>query len=340
MDLDKKLKYILESELSAYSQNGRRSGGLGSFNVGLQSVPNNGWTNVGSITKYLFDDSNQNFISSENSNILLKFYSTLNSNEKILFEDLLLTFVDKKSEYKDIAYLICFIFIRLDKLEEVIEKAVKYLKGDDSNAYDNLLHMVKLVVAREYKYFSFDTLSSISEKLENDEEAIHALLPTLREACKQTFSQELDNDEGLDISKDMRNINNYFYSNFPDEDISNQIKKIEDLFEKGSFDNADYALCVDRVRVLIVSVTKLVAIEKSKLLGGKLWQNNDDKSHGKYLYDNKFLTESEHELLKAFYTVCSNNGSHLSRSTKEIARLVKNMGYEIILLLINYLNKK
>ncbi|MAZ29844.1 hypothetical protein CL655_01010 [bacterium] len=69
MELQKRIDIILQSEKSAYSQNGRIRGGLGSFNVGLQSVPNGGWTAQGAVKQYLFDTSDQDFIKSENAQI-------------------------------------------------------------------------------------------------------------------------------------------------------------------------------------------------------------------------------------------------------------------------------
>ena len=201
MELQKYIEIILQSEKEAYSRNGRRSGGLGSFNIGLQSIPNNGWTAVGSIKKYLFDTSDQDFIKSENAQILLKLYSTLDVEKQKEFESILLKYIEKESEYRDIGYLICFIFIRLGKVIVVTKKAIKDLKGDATNSYSNLLHIINLVIAREYSYFSFSTLSDLSELLKEDEEAKFAVLSTLREASKYRISdlEEGENQEETEV---------------------------------------------------------------------------------------------------------------------------------------------
>jgi len=337
MELQKRIEIILQSEKNSYSQNGRIRGGLGSFNIGLQSVPNGGWTNEGSVKQYLFDTSDQDFIKSENAQILLKLYSSLNKEKRVEFELILLTYITKENEYRDVGYLICFIFIRLGKIISVVTKAVKDLRGDDNNAYSNLLHLVNLVIAREYNYFSFSTLTDLSELLKDDKEAEFAVLATLREASKHKMSSELEDGENTEIAEDMVFLTQFFQTNFVDEDVSNLIKHIQDLFEKSEFDSVTHATCIDRVRVFISTVTKIVAIEKSKATKKILENGKDDKIYSKYLRDNNIITAEELGLLVAFYSLCSNNGSHISRATMETARLVKNMGFEIAILLLSYL---
>lgn len=337
MELQKRIELILQSEKDAYSQNGRTGGGLGSFNIGLQSLPNGGWTSRGSIKKYLFDTSDQDFIKSENAQILLKLYSTLLKEKKLEFESILLEHVTKESEYCDVAYLICFIFIRLGKTYEVIAKATNDLRGDNNHAYSNLLHLLKLVVAREYSYFSFSVLTSLGELLQDDEEAKFAVLSTLREASKHRVSAELESGENPEIIEDMVSLTQFFQTNFVDENVSNLIKHIQDLFEKNEFDGTTYATCIDRVRVFISTVTKIVAIEKSKNTSKILENGKDDKIYSKYLRDKNVITPEELDLLVAFYSLCSNSGSHISKANIETARLVKNMSFEIAILLLGYL---
>ena len=153
IDLTKRIKIILDSEWSAYKQNGRIRGGLGTFNINLQSVPNLGWTNEGSVTQYLFDEIDRDFIKSENANLILNLYSSLEEKERGEFENVLLNHLDREDYYKDVSYLVVFVFIRIGKLELAINKAFECLKGDSNNAYSNVLHMLKLVISREYSFF-------------------------------------------------------------------------------------------------------------------------------------------------------------------------------------------
>lgn len=335
MDLEEKMKLFLDSELAAYKQNGRTRGGLGTFNINLQSVPNNGWTNVGSVTQYLFPEPNKDFINSENAKYILTAYSLRPSEDKAKIEKYLLNCLDKDGPYRDISYLVIFIFIRIGKLEEAINTAVNSLKGDDSNAYSNALHLLKLVISREYSYFSYNVLTNIGKILENDQEAGFALLPTLREARKKIVSLELSNQENPEVIDDMKGLITFFNANFPDGDISDQIKHVQDLFEQGIFNEITYATCVGRVRILLVSTVKYLAKEK-----GIKSVPKDDKLYAKWLFDNKHITNEDHEIIKSFYSLCSNEGSHISQTSRENARLIKNIAYEIILLLLNHTKTK
>mgnify|MGYP006898375852 CR=1 FL=1 len=332
MDLDKKLQLILDSELSAYRQKGRISGGLGSFNVNLQSVPNAGWTARDSVTKYLFDEVDKDFIKSDNAELILKLYSSVGAIEREKLEQLLLNYLDKDDEHNDISYLIVFVFIRIGKLRVAIDKAFKDLKGDDNNAYSNVIHMLKIVVSREYTFFSLEELSDIKDMLNNDKEAMLALLPTLREACKRLVGQELNNQENIEIVVDTNNLITFFNINFPGGDVSNQIKHIEELFKQGDFNQQSYATCVDRVRVLLVEAAKYLAVKN----GLKNPEKKEDKEISNFLHVNGHITDEEYQLLISFYSLCSNNGSHISKTDRNTARLVKNMGFEIVALLSSY----
>lgn len=339
MKIEDKIRLILDTELLSYEQNGRRHGGLGSFNVSLQSVPNKGWTIEGATKQYLFSNPDQDFIKSENAKLLMKLYSKLGEKSKSEFENRLLEVVNKSNPYHQVGYLICFFFIRIGKLVKIVETSAQNLKGDSKNSYSNLLHIINLVVSREYPYFSLSTYDSVIEILKDDDEAKSALLPTLKAASKKIIARELEDDGNEEILNDMVNVTNFFHVHYVEYNIPNQIKHINDLFDQGVFDGTTYATCIDRVRVLISSVVKIFAIEKSKTTSKILDSAKDDKVYLKYLYDNHYITKEEYKLLVSFYSLCSNKGAHISSSTKEVARLVKNMGIELVVLMRNYIEE-
>jgi hypothetical protein len=108
-ELHKKINIVLDEEVRSYVANGRIRGGLGSLNITLQSVPNNGFTSVGQIPKLLFNESDPTVISSPNSNILLKLYSSLDKDGKDNFRTYLISHLRKDSTYASVAYLIFFV---------------------------------------------------------------------------------------------------------------------------------------------------------------------------------------------------------------------------------------
>ena len=93
--LHKKINIVLDEEVRSYSARGRRMGALGSMNIGLQSMPNNGWTNEGQVPAILFDESNKEVISSPNATILLRLYSSLDAESKLILELILYQILEK-----------------------------------------------------------------------------------------------------------------------------------------------------------------------------------------------------------------------------------------------------
>ena len=106
--LHKKINIVLDEETRAYSAKGRRGGGLGSMNIGLQSVPNNGWTTQGEIPQILFQKSDKTIISSPNAEILLKLFSSLDESGRKDFKIYLTSHLRKDSPYASIGYFIFF----------------------------------------------------------------------------------------------------------------------------------------------------------------------------------------------------------------------------------------
>lgn len=53
--LQKRIIIVLDEEVHSYAAKGRIRGALGSMNIGLQSVPNSGWTMEGEIFHFLME---------------------------------------------------------------------------------------------------------------------------------------------------------------------------------------------------------------------------------------------------------------------------------------------
>ena len=107
--LHKKINIVLDEEVRSYGARGRRMGALGSMNIGLQSMPNNGWTNEGQVPAILFDESNKEVISSPNATILLRLYSSLDAESKTNFKTYLISNLRKDSPYVSIGYFLLFV---------------------------------------------------------------------------------------------------------------------------------------------------------------------------------------------------------------------------------------
>ena len=76
-----KINIVLNEERRAYKANGRRCGGLGSFNIGVQQ----GWNISGKMSELLYFESNPSTIKSKNADVLLKLYCVFNKEDKKRF---------------------------------------------------------------------------------------------------------------------------------------------------------------------------------------------------------------------------------------------------------------
>ena len=90
LEVNSHVQAALDEERRAYAARGRSIGALGSLNIGLQSLPNNGWTEIGKVPEILFPNSDPGAISSPTATLLIKFYSALTEQERVYFRIFLL----------------------------------------------------------------------------------------------------------------------------------------------------------------------------------------------------------------------------------------------------------
>lgn len=148
-ELRNNINLILNEELRSYQAKGRSTSSLGSFNIGLQSEPNQGWTTRGSVPTLLFDGGG-NPIESSNATTLLKFYRSLNNNGKQDFTTHLLSHLDRQSQYASIGYFTFFALHQAGETTSALKTAQENLAGDSVHGYSNVLAILSLTVAHEY----------------------------------------------------------------------------------------------------------------------------------------------------------------------------------------------
>ncbi len=334
-ELHKKINLALNEELRAYEARGRRSGDLGSMNIGLQSMPNNGWTNQGSIPRLLFEESNPNVISSPNATILLKLYSSLDDNDKRSFDNYLIGSLNKTSTYVSIAYLVFFILYRIGKTADALKMARRSLAGDSVHGYGNLLGTLSMIVSREYLEIDPKDYESIKLILQNDTEDDFRLQEKINLALLKHLERDLD-DVNPEINTDRDKVIEIWNTEFKNPEVPTLIGEIEDYFREGDFTETKFATSIGRIRVLLAEVSKRlalrVALEKSDK---SISENSNDHSFSQYLKDKEIISTNEWSILRSLYNLASNEGAHSSVSNREYARLIKNMSYELILLFLS-----
>jgi hypothetical protein len=333
-ELHKKIKVVLDEEKRAYAVRGRSMGGLGSLNIGLQSAPNQGWTTEGQIPSLLFDKSGDSIISSPNATLLLRLYSTLDPSDKENLKSFLITHLRRDSEYADIAYFIFFVFYRIGVLLDALKVTRKELVGDKKHGYSNLLGTLSMIISREYLQIDTKTYEAIELIRQGDTEYDFQLKERINLAKFKHLEIEL-RDVNPEINTDRDKVLELWGKRFADPQIPTLVSEIEDYFREGDFSETKLATCIGRIRVLLVEVTKGIALAVGSARGAKSIPGDDDKRFFEYLRSQKYLSDPEWNIMRSLYDLASTGGAHAPIANREYARLVRNMTYEGVLLLLS-----
>jgi len=328
--IHEKINTVLNEERRAYQANGRQHGGLGSFNIGIQQK----WNVLGKIPELLCPKSDPNAVKSKNVDILLKLYCTLNKEDKKRFCDYLLTQLSRQSDYADVAYFILFVLHKTDTRVKALKKAQRTLKRDSVHGYSNFLAMLSQIVSYEYLTINQDEYNQIESLLQKDNEYNFQLIEKINSAKLKLLELKLQ-DVNPEINTDREELLGIWHREFPDSKIPDLIVGIEELFQGGEFADTKFATCIDRIRVLIVETTRNIALRiQKKRKDIKINKQSDEHTVFDYLRSAGFLEDAEWNLVRALHDLSSSSGVHAISSNRECARLIKNMTYEIVLLML------
>ena len=334
-ELQKKINVVLNEEVRAYKARGRAMGALGSMNIGLQSVPNQGWTNIGEIPQLLFDKSDSSIITSSNSTLLLKLHSSLDETGKKSFISYLTTDLRKDSPHACVAYLIFFVLFRLGEAMSALKFARQALSGDSVHGYSNLLGMLSMIVSREYLHIDPDTYEGIKLVLHGDTEYNFQLIEKINLALLKHLERDLS-DVNPEINADRDKLLELWGTKFTNPEVPSLVREIEDYFREGEFTETKFATSIGRIRVLLVEVSRRLALALAgNSLDNSISESSDEHHFFQYLKDKKLISKEEWNILRSLYGLASENGAHSVISKREYARLIKNMSYELILLFLS-----
>jgi hypothetical protein len=333
-DLQQKIDVILNEEKRAYSANGRRGGHLGSFNIDI----GDGWTDAypkaGAYPQLLAIPANLDAIQSPQATVLLKLYSSINSEDKIQFKNTLLSYLSKNTSFFDVAYLTFFVLHRIGATVEAIRQARTNLKGDSDHGFSNMLAMLAKVVVYEHSYISRDIYHQVKEAMQDEDEHNFRLFEKINSAELELLKRDLA-DVNPEINKDREKVVNLWQEKFGSGEIPSVINEIEEYFSGGDFTQTKFATCIGRVRVLLVEALRGIASGISQSEGDKKIDDKTDE-HGifDYLRSKKILSDNEWQLIRALHGLSSDKGAHEITALKEYARVTKNMVYEILLVIL------
>jgi len=175
--VEKQIVSVLKAEVNRYKDCGRRVGGLGSVHTFYK---NKTWRGVAEDCREADTPKNQSLvlksenadISSDNADALLNLFNSLKTQtDQNSFVDALLKRLSKNTEYASVAYLILFVFFRLGKLPEVLRKAKKDLRKDETYGFSDFLIILDGLLRFHHYCFTSELLDEIERFVEGLDES-------------------------------------------------------------------------------------------------------------------------------------------------------------------------
>jgi len=157
-NLEKKVVAVLKNETEQYKVRGRREGRLGTVEWPRGTLE---WRKADDKIQFLFENSNTENVNSEHIRALLNLYNSSSQRNKQVITKAVLNRIDKKSEYRNVAYLIIFFLFEIGHLKEGLNIALKKLKGDKANAFSDMLRILDFLLAFRYEEFEEKELNVI-----------------------------------------------------------------------------------------------------------------------------------------------------------------------------------
>ena len=224
---------------------------------------------------------------------------------------------------------------KIDLLILAVKKTNISLTGNI--AISNVYGMLSKIIYFEYAFIKKETYSQLKDILNYNPNTPY--IQDIKDRINTAEIRIIENElEGFnqEVNEDKEKVVTIWQAKFKTKTVPLVIKEIEESFSSGEFNDSKYATSIDRVRALIAEVSRGLAIEQSQNVGdNKINEGTKEHDVFEYLNETKFLDLKELNLLKAIYGIASDKGSHQIIALREHARLIKNIAYEFLLLLLS-----
>jgi len=228
-----------------------------------------------------------------------------------------------------------FVLYKVGALLRALNAAMRTLPSDEKISYDNMLAMLSLVISREYLEIDPETYEKIKLMLQRTVGYDFWLEKKVNLALLKHLERDL-NDVNPEINIDRDKVLEIWGRKFSNPDVPALIREIDENFRDGEFSPTKLATCIGRIRVLIVEVSKRMALSAAQSKGDNSIDESSDEHHFfQYLKNQGFINDNEWNVLRSLYGLASDDGAHSLTSNREYARLIKNMAYELILLFLS-----
>lgn len=156
--IEKQVVAVLKNEIKQYKVRGRREGRLGTVEWPKGGIE---WRDADAKIKFLYENSNMNNVKSEHIDALLNLYKSTSSQGKAKIISSLLKRIDRKTEYRDVGYLIIFFLFEVGHLKDGLDIALKKLQYDKANGFSDVLKILDFLLAFRYQEFETTELDVI-----------------------------------------------------------------------------------------------------------------------------------------------------------------------------------
>jgi len=153
--VEKSVVSVLKNEIEQYKTRGRREGRLGTVEWPRGTIEYRGMDEK---IKYLFNSSSKKNVVAEYADAIVNLYKKSSKEDQQIIVKSLLHRIDKKTEYRNIAYLIGLILFEINSIELSLPFALKKLQGDKTNGFSDFLRLIDFLLAFRYDEFDEDLL--------------------------------------------------------------------------------------------------------------------------------------------------------------------------------------
>jgi hypothetical protein len=158
---------------------------VSSFLSVLRTLPV--WLLAGKVPALLWNETQAKAIEPPNIALLLKLHAALDASGKDYLEQYLLSHLNKKSPYADVAYFIFLALHRMGRTIAALTAARSHLSGDKVFGYSNVLGALSALVSHEHLSIDPDLYPQMLNVLAGDAEPNFRLLEKINLARIQAL---------------------------------------------------------------------------------------------------------------------------------------------------------
>ena len=159
-EAEKQVVAVLKNEVQQYKVRGRREGRLGTVEWPRGTME---WRAQDAKILFLNEKSDSTIVYSDHVNALSRLYESSSKSSQRIVLRTLLDRIDKKSEYRDIGYLIIFSLFEFGNLQDGLSSALKKLEGDGANGFSDVMRLLDILLTFRYAEFDEKTLDAIEQ---------------------------------------------------------------------------------------------------------------------------------------------------------------------------------